>query len=130
MFLCELPVGRHPVIGGFRCDAWASYIAAVCQVLLRAPSVAAWLDAHMGHCVGRLGGTGALESECVICALAESTESLGKRGRPALVTQRALVSSKFADAEGHDAAEFASKLLEAARASELTAGRAVAWGGA
>ena len=42
-----LCAGRYPVLGCLRCEAWAGYIASVCQVLLRTPAVAAWLRGHV-----------------------------------------------------------------------------------
>ena len=123
----ELAVGRYPTIGGFRCEPWASYIAAVCQVLVRTPLVAALLDAHVAHCAVGADEVDQRSSKCVTCALANSRERLGKGGVPALVTHRAMVDGRFEDVVGHCAALFLGRWLDAARVEELRAGRAVAW---
>ena len=92
-----LCAGRYPVLGCLRCEAWAGYIASVCQVLLRTPAVAAWLRGHVDQCGSKSDGAG---QDCIVCALAESRACLGKAAVPLTVVRRALVDPTFAMTNG------------------------------
>ena len=62
---------RHPIYAGFRNpSARMSFAASVCQVLLRIPSFAVFLQVHVGVCQRKVAGN------CVACLLHATRDNL------------------------------------------------------
>jgi endonuclease/exonuclease/phosphatase family metal-dependent hydrolase len=112
---------------------FACYANSACQVLLRLPAVALWLDRHAELCGSALSpeeGPALLggSSACVCCALWRTRAHLGVSiCIPELVARRRFVNNRFNNREQHDSVDFVQQFLEAARTVELNAFRFGRW---
>ncbi len=97
------------------------YVTAVCQVLLRLPSLVAWLGWHALRC-----DAGAA---CVACLLYRSRHQIGEKALPELLLHRGTVGQVFDDAAHHEPLDFCEAILDALRSREVLAGRCVVWPG-
>ena len=97
---------RHPRYAGFRNpSARLSFVASVCQVLLRIPSVAVFLDAHVGVCQRKAAG------DCVTCLFHATREQTRGKDAGILLSLRGAMGAEFCKDTEQDAAKFLECLL-------------------
>ena len=97
------------------------YVIVVCQILLRLPSLIAWLGWHEQCC--------AAGEACAACLLHRTRLQFGRQALPELLLHRASVEEVFGDALHHEPFAFCGAVLEAMRRTENLAGRCAVWPG-
>ena len=123
--LSPLLVDCLPCSGVFQRGWNSCYLNALCQVLLRTPAIAGFLQEHSGLCK--------VKGHCLACSLydsrGEARLAVGRAGgarAPMLWHERHVVDGSFDNGDQHDAVEFLDQLLGRIREGELLAGRSVA----
>ena len=119
--LSGAPAAVLPLRGLCRSEGPTCYVTAVCQVLLRLPSLVAWLGWHAQRC-----DAGAA---CVACLLYRSRHQIGEKALPELLLHRGTVGQVFDDAAHHEPLDFCEAILDALRSREVLADRCVVWPG-
>ena len=100
---CRVISSGYPRLAGFRCTGNVSYATTLCQVLLRLPAVAVYLEFHHRCCTSR--------RRCVLCSLHASSGQLcgvglQRGGMPRFVEDRSFVDVRFRDSSEHSVLDF------------------------